>query len=202
LNVVTNTFGVFEKPKADRFVIEQDGNTGYLLGEESINDICVDGGNRKWFATNNGVFAVEPNGQEVLANYRADNSPLPDDKIYCIGQIGASGELFFGTEAGICSYRNDASESEDVFSAIKIYPNPVKPGYTGLVTVEGLATDAEVRITDATGVMVYKTKANGGTATWPCTRLDGTRPNSGVYYVFGVNADGTETAMGKFVFIR
>lgn len=202
LNVVTNTLNVFDNPKAERFIIEKDGVAGYLLGEETINDICVDGGNRKWFATNNGAFLVDPNGQNVIGNFRSDNSPLPDNKIYCIGQVGNSGEIFFGTEAGIASYRSDASEAGETFSKIKIYPNPVRPGYDGPVTIEGLARDAEIRITDATGVLVYQTTANGGTAVWNQKRLDGSSPSSGVYYVFGINSDGTETAMGKFVFIR
>lgn len=202
LNVVTNTFDVFTKPKADRFIIEQNGTVGYLLGEETINDICVDGGNRKWFATNNGVFLVEPDGQKVLANYNVQNSPLPNNNVICIGQVGSTGEVFFGTDYGIVSFRSDASTASNSFKEIKIYPNPVKPGYSGVVTIEGLAQDAEIRITDAAGVLVYQAKANGGTATWPCTRLDGTKPNSGVYYVFGINTDGTETAMGKFIFVK
>jgi len=202
LNVVTNTADIFVKPKIDRFIIEQNGSTGYLLGEETINDICTDGGNRKWFATNNGVFLVEPNGQEVLLKFTADNSPLPDNRVYCIGQVSNSGEVFFGTDAGIVSYRSDASDADETFKKIKIYPNPVRPGYNGLVTIEGLAKNAEIRITDAAGMLIYQTKANGGTATWPCTKLDGSKPESGVLYVFGINEEGTETAMGKFVFIK
>lgn len=202
LNVVTNTFDVFTKPKADRFIIEQNGTTGYLLGEETINDICVDGGNRKWFATDNGVFLAEPDGQRVIAQFSTQNSPLPENKVICIGQVGSTGEVFFGTDNGIISYRSDASGADDKFKEIKIYPNPVKPGYEGIVTIEGLAQDAEIRITDAAGMLIYQTKANGGTATWPCTRLDGTKPNSGVLYVFGMNTDGTETAMGKFIYIK
>jgi Two component regulator propeller len=202
LNVVTNTFDVFNKPKADRFIIEQNGTTGFLLGEETINDICVDGGNRKWFATNNGVFLAEPDGQVVVNQYTTTNSPLPDNKVICIGQVGSTGEVFFGTDNGIISYRSDASNGDNKFKEIKVYPNPVKPGYTGNVTIEGLAQDAEIRITDAAGMLIYQTKANGGTATWPCTRLDGTKPNSGVLYIFGMNTDGSETAMGKFIFVR
>jgi hypothetical protein len=33
-------------------------------------------------------------------------------------------------------------------------------------------------------------------------RFDGTRPNSGVYFIFAINQDGSETALGKFVFIQ
>ncbi len=202
LNVVTNTFDVFNRPKVDQFVIEQNGTVGHLLGEETIIDICVDGGNRKWFATNNGVFLVEPDGQKVLNHFTTLNSPMPNDKVICIGQVGSTGEVFFGTENGIVSYRSDASDADNKFKSLKIYPNPVKPGYTGEITIEGLAQDAEIRITDAAGMLIYQTKANGGTATWPGNRLDGSKPNSGVLYVFGMNADGTETAMGKFIYIR
>jgi hypothetical protein len=122
--------------------------------------------------------------------------------VYCIGQLSESGEVFFGTDAGIASYRSDASEASSSFKEIRIYPNPVRPGYSGLITIDGLAQNAEIRITDAAGYLIYQTKANGGTATWPGTRLDGTKPNSGVLYVFGINEDGTETSMGKFVYIR
>jgi hypothetical protein len=202
LNVFTNPASVFEGVSADRLIIRQNGVDGYLMGEETINDICVDGGNRKWFATNNGVFLVDPNGQQVITQFRAETSPLPDNRVICIGQLDNSGEVFFGTDKGIVSYRSDASAASDKFKKIKIYPNPVKPGYSGLVTIEGLAKDSEIRITDASGNLVYLTQANGGTATWNGLRLNGTKPNSGVYFVFAVNKDGSETEMGRFIFIH
>lgn len=201
LNVFTNPSQIFDGASADRLIIRQNGEDGYLLGEETVNDICVDGGNRKWFATNNGVFLVEQNGQSVLVNYRTDNSPLPDNRVLCIGQIDKSGEVFFGTEKGIVSFRSDASAANESFGKVRVYPNPVRPGYTGPITIDGLAENAEVRITDAAGIMVYQTKANGGKATWNGLRLNGTKPASGVYYVFAINQDGTETEMAKFIFV-
>lgn len=202
LNVFTNPVSVFEGANADRLIIRQNGVDGYLLGEESINDICVDGGNRKWFATNNGVFLVDPNGQQVITQFRTENSPLADNRVICIGQQDKTGEVFFGTDKGIVSFRSDASAAPDKFGKIKIYPNPVKPGFSGLITIEGLAEDAEIRITDATGNLVYLTRANGGTATWNGLRLNGTRPSSGVYFVLGINKDGSETEMGRFIFLH
>lgn len=202
LNVFTNPVAVFDGANADRLIIRQNGVDGYLLGEESINDICVDGGNRKWFATNNGVFLVDPNGQQVITQFRTDNSPLADNRVICIGQQDKTGEVFFGTDKGIVSFRSDASAAPDKFGKIKIYPNPVKPGFSGLITIEGLAEDAEIRITDATGNLVYLTRANGGTATWNGLRLNGTRPNSGVYFVLGINKDGSETEMGRFIYLH
>jgi ligand-binding sensor domain-containing protein len=202
LNVFTNPMSVFDGANADRLIIRQNGVDGYLLGEESINDICVDGGNRKWFATNNGVFLVDANGQRVITQFRSENTPLPDNRVVCIGQQDKTGEVFFGTDKGIVSFRSDATAAGDKFGKLKIYPNPVKPGYSGLVTIEGLAEDSEIRITDATGNLVYQTQANGGTATWNGLRLNGTRPSSGVYFVFAVNKDGSETEMGRFVFMH
>ena len=202
LNVFTNPSEVFNGATADRLIIRQNGVDGYLLGEESINDICVDGGNRKWFATANGVFLVDANGQNVLLNYRAENSPLPDNRVLCIGQLDETGEVFFGTDKGIVSYRSDASAAGNKFGKVRIFPNPVKPGYSGIITIDGLAEDSEIRITDAAGNLVYLTKANGGTATWNGLRLNGSRPNSGVYFVFAINKDGSETEMGRFVFMH
>lgn len=201
LNVFTNPADVFRGGSADRLIIRQNGEDGYLMGEETIHDICVDGGNRKWFATNNGVFLVDANGQNVLVNYRESNSPLPDDRVLCIGQVDKSGEVFFGTESGIVSFRSDASAASDKFGTVRVYPNPVRPGYSGPITIDGLARDAEVRITDAAGVLVYQTRANGGTATWNGLRLDGSKPSSGVYFVFAINEEGTETEMARFIFI-
>jgi len=202
LNVYSGASTLFSNPKVDRYIVDQDGNVGYLMGEETINDICVDGGGRKWMATNNGLFLVEPYGQRVIKHFNIDNSPLLSNRIICIGQNTESGEIFAGTDKGIISYRSDANEAAEVFEKIKVYPNPVPPKYDGLVTIEGLTSNAEVKIVDITGKLVFQTKANGGKATWNGFRLDGSKPNSGLLFVFAINTDGTETAMGKFIYIR
>lgn len=202
LNVYTGSTNIFKNPKVDRFIIEQDGLTGYLMGEETINDILVDGGNRKWMATTNGLFAVDEYGQKVIKHFTEDNSSLTSNRIICLGQIDETGEIFIGTPKGIVSYRNDAKTADESFGEIIVYPNPVPPKFDGAITIEGLANNAEIRITDSQGKLVYQTKANGGKATWNGFRLDGTKPNSGVYFIFGINQDGSETAMGKFIFIK
>jgi len=202
LNVFTGAQSVFENAKLDRFVIDQDGSLGYLMGEESIYDICIDGGGRKWFGTGNGLFLVDPYGQKVLRHFTHENSPLLSNRVVCLGQTDQTGELFIGTDKGIVSYRNDANQGNSEFQPLKIYPNPVPPKYSGLITIEGLSSNAEVKITDANGRLVYQTRANGGKATWDGYRLDGSRPHSGVYLVFALNSDGSESAMGKFIFIQ
>lgn len=202
LNVYSGSSNLFINPKVDRYIVDQDGDVGYLMGEETINDICIDGGGRKWMATNNGLFLVEPYGQRVMKHFNTGNSPLLSNKIICLGQINTTGELFAGTDKGIVSYRSDANEAAELFEKIKVYPNPVPPDYDGLIAIEGLTSNAEIKITDATGKLIYQTKANGGKATWNGLRLDGTKPNSGVLFVFAINTDGSETAMGKFIYIH
>ena len=202
LNVYAGGSALFTNPKLDRYIIDQDGSLGYLMGEETINDICIDGGNRKWMATNNGLFLVDEYGQRVLKHFNKDNSPLISDRVICVGQVNTTGEIFAGTDKGIISYRSDASEAAESFEKLKIYPNPVTAKYDGIITIEGLTSNAEVKIADATGKLIYQTKANGGKATWNGLRLDGSKPNSGVLFVFAINSDGSETAMGKFIYIH
>jgi hypothetical protein len=201
LNVFTGR-NPFSNPKMDRFIIEQDGVVGYLMGEEYIADILVDGGNRKWFATTNGIFCIDEYGQRVLKHFTKENSPLLSNRTVCLGQVDYSSELFIGTDFGIISLQNDAGFGDNRFGTIKVYPNPVTPKYEGEITIDGLANNSEIRIADVQGRLVYQTKSNGSKATWNGLRLDGSKPNSGVYFIFGINQDGSETAIGKFVFIR
>ena len=75
-------------------------------------------------------------------------------------------------------------------------------GYKGTIAIKGLVENADVRITDISGQLVYRTKANGGQAVWNGMDYTGRRPQSGVYMIFITNNDGTETHVGKLVFIE
>ena len=59
-----------------------------------------------------------------------------------------TGEVFIGTDKGLCSYMSDASttNSEMTKDNVWAYPNPVKPDYTGLITITGLSFDADIKI--------------------------------------------------------
>jgi hypothetical protein len=59
-----------------------------------------------------------------------------------------------------------------------------------------------VKITDINGSLVNQSYSNGGMATWNGKTFDGTRASSGVYLVFCINQDGTETQVGKILFIH
>ena len=49
---------------------------GPLLYAQIVNCIAVDGANRKWFGTTNGVFLFNKDGTELIKHFTIENSPL------------------------------------------------------------------------------------------------------------------------------
>lgn len=188
---------------AQRIIVSQGGFNQYLLEEEEVTAICVDGGNRKWLGTRSaGVFLVSSDGTEQIAHFTTQNSPILSNNINSIAINGATGEVFIGTDMGICSYRSDATTGGATFGNVYAFPNPVHPDYNGTIAITGLVTDADVKITDVSGNLVFRTIANGGTATWNGKLYSGDRASTGVYLVFCTNTDGSETTVTKILFIN
>ena len=187
-----------------------DGFGGYLLETEEIRTIAVDGANRKWIGTNGGAYLLSPKGQDQLLFFDRGNSPLLDDIVRSIAIDPISGTVYFGTELGVISYRGDATAAESFFrDDLVVFPNPVEPGYTGPIAINGLVRDARVKITDLSGKLVQEGRAAGGQYVWSGTDYTGRRVTSGVYLVFASTGTGgfveqvkPEGAVGKIVFIR
>lgn len=173
----------------------------FLLRDEKITTIEIDGGNRKWMGTERGVWVFNPIGEELIYNFNTENSPLLSNNIYDIEINRISGEVFFATQKGIISYRADASGSTSQFDAIRIFPNPVTSAFAGTVGIAGLSTDAIVKITDISGKLIWQTQANGGTATWNVRDYNGRRVATGVYLVFAVSSDGSDSVVGKIAVV-
>lgn len=175
-----------------------------LLENEKVTCIAVDGANRKWIGTEKGgLFLVSADGSKQLKAFNTENSLLISNSILSVAVDPASGEVFVATDEGIVSYRGDATEAEDTY-ADKVYafPNPVRPNYKGPISIKGLVNDADVKITDMAGRLVYQTKANGGQATWDGNGFDGERAKSGVYLVFTTNTDGSKTKVTKVMIVN
>lgn len=166
-------------------VVELDGFGAFLLSTQEVQSIAIDGANRKWVGTKNGVFLLSPTGEEQIAHFTTDNSPLFDNNITDIAINQETGEVFIGTDKGIISYQSDATQGGRVNSSnVEVYPNPVRPEYTGPIAIKGLARDANVKITDINGRLIYETEARGGQAIWDGMDYNGRRAASGVYLVF------------------
>jgi ligand-binding sensor domain-containing protein len=186
----------------ERIVITQNGLGEEVLRETKITVIKTDAANRKWIGTHSsGVFYLSEDGTTLLNRFTEENSPLPSNLITDI-QIDKTGEVYFVTPSGIVSYRSDIVDSDDEFGDIVAYPNPVRPGYTGNITIRGLAHDSFVKITDVAGNLVYETKAPGGVATWNGTNFNAKPVSSGVYLVLISNSEGKKHATTKIAIIR
>ena len=174
--------------RGSRRIIQQDGVNAYLLGTEDVRTIAVDGANRKWIGTGNGIFVLSPDGEEEIARFTTDNSPLFDNNIVDIAVNQQTGEVFIGTNKGVISYQGDAVEGQRINREdILVFPNPVRPNYNGPIAIRGLARDADVKITDINGQLVFETQALGGQAVWDGRDYTGRRANSGVYLVFSTS---------------
>lgn len=208
LAVLFSPENIFEPNRnydASIIVIDEDGdgNGERVLGSESINDIEVDGANKKWFGTqNSGVFYTNENGRVQLQRFSKENSPLASNNILDIEIDDRTGMVYFGSDQGILSYQGQATAGEERMSDVFAYPNPVPPDYDGPILIRGLVTNAQVKITDLEGNIVFETVAEGGQAIWQGRNFDGLRVASGVYLAFITDDLGTNTEIAKIMIVR
>ncbi len=173
----------------------------FLLSEERVTALAVDGGNRKWIGTERGVWLFNDSGEELVYNFTTQNSPLLSNKIVDIEIEEQSGEVFITTDKGLISFRSDATTGKTSTEEVKIFPNPVNSGFSGVVGISNLYTDALVKIVDVSGKLVNQLQANGGTASWNMIDYNGKRVGSGVYLVIASAPDGSESVAGKIVVV-
>jgi ligand-binding sensor domain-containing protein len=174
---------------------------GYLFKGQEVRDIAVDGADRKWVATKNGVFLVSATGEKVIYRFTEDNSPLLSSDVKKITIDGKTGEVYFATLKGICSFRSTATEGGETNEEVLVFPNPVPPGFTGTIAIRGLVNNAIVKITELDGRLVYQARALGGQAVWDGKNYRGQKISSGSYLVL-VNEDGKkERTVTKIFFI-
>ena len=113
-----------------------------------------------------------------------------------------TGDVYIGTEEGLLSYRGTATEGGETNSDVLVFPNPVPAKYGGTIAISGLAANADVRITDVSGQLIYRTTANGGQAAWNGLDYTGRRPQCGVLLIFVASTDGVQRYVGKLIFMN
>ena len=203
---VENVFGdTYGDADVSKIVIFDDEKDEYvpIFDKVTINAMVIDGGNRKWIGTNaSGVFCMSPNGKEEIYHFDASNSPLISNTIVDIKIDYESGEIFFVTDEGLISYRGDVTAGDNNFSDVKVYPNPVRPEHVGVITIEGVGYESQVRITDISGNIVYETVSNGGTILWDGNRLNGDRVQTGVYLVWSALKEGKGKNVAKILIVN
>lgn len=177
----------------------------YLLDGANITAIAVDNANRKWIGTlSNGVYVISNDNMVQEVHFKADDSFLLSDNIQYITINDKTGRVYIGTDKGLCSVESHASETFESMDKDNVwaYPNPVKPDYTGMVTVVGLSFNADVKITTTNGVLVAKGRSTGGSFQWDCRDLKGKRVASGVYMVNTATESGESGTVCKIAVIN
>ena len=177
----------------------------YLLSGIDINCIAIDAGNRKWFGTNNnGVYLISADNMTQLQHFTAANSKLLSNTVLSLAINPTTGEVFFGTDKGLCSYVSDATQTNTEMTTDNVwaYPNPVEPGYNGPITITGLSMSADVKILTANGAIINEGHSNGGTYVWDGCDKKGRRVASGIYMVATATNKGEKGTVCKIAIIN
>ena len=177
----------------------------YLMAGIDITAIAIDGGNRKWIGTNeNGLYLISDDNMEMVHHFTSDNSPLLSNNIQSLAIDGTTGEVFIGTDYGLCSFMSDATDPSDSNDNDLVYafPNPVPADYNGLITIRGLSFNADVKILSTAGKLVARGRSNGGTWTWNGCDSKGQRVASGIYMIVSATNEGGSGVVGKVAIIN
>ena len=183
-------------------VVQQGGFNQFLFKGEEVRSIAVDGADRKWVATKNGAWLISAEGEKVIFKFTEENSPLLSNDVNRIAIDGKTGEVYFATANGICSFRSTATEGTEKNENVLVFPNPVPPGYAGTIAIRGLVNNAVVKITELDGRLVFQTRALGGQAVWDGKDYRGRKISSGVYLVLVSDDSRKEKLATKIIFIQ
>jgi len=179
------------------------GYADYLLDGIKISSISIDASGRKWISTtSDGIYLVARDGREIVEHFTTGNSDIPTDEINVVLCSDIDNTVYAGTRYGVSCYGADFAPVADDFFNVTVYPNPVRPDYSGPVTIEGLSERSLVKIGDASGNIFFQGRPEGGMLTWNCCDRSGKRVTSGVYYVFASSSDGSEGVVTKIMVIN
>lgn len=174
-------------------VARNDGtnNADYLLNGQRVTSIAVDASNRKWLGTDaSGLYVVAADGSAVIDHFTTENSALPSNCVYSVYCDDESNLVYVGTSVGLMIYSSDSAPAAADYSDVYAYPNPVRPDYTGWITVTGLMENSLVKIADSAGQVFFSGRSNGGMITWDGCDPSGQRVRTGVYFVFASEQPG------------
>lgn len=208
LFVIDNPKNFLDKGTFTQIKVPRNDGTGladYLMNGVYIQCIYVDGANRKWIGTkHNGIYLLSEDGLETIEHFTTDNSPLPSNNIVSVAVNESTGEVFIGTTSGIASYMSGATAPQPTLDENNIYayPNPVKPDYSGVITIVGLTFDCNVKIVNTAGTLIHEGTSTGGSFTWDGKDCYGEKVSSGIYYVLTYDSEGNEGVSTKILFIR
>ncbi|MFY8024080.1 MAG: two-component regulator propeller domain-containing protein [Sediminibacterium sp.] len=199
IGIITCASSPFSGCEATLPIIQQDQFAGFLFKGEQVQCMAVDGANQKWIGTQNGVWLLSADAKKIIHHFTVANSPLLSNDIKKIGIDPITGEVYFATFNGLCSYRGAATEPKENLNNILVFPNPVPPLHNGPIAIRGLTENTIVKITELNGRMVFQSRSLGGQVVWNGRDYLGNKIASGVYLVFARDEKGNENMITKIV---
>lgn len=198
VNIITNSSSVLSSNPSLNI------SSVFVLRQQTINCIAVDPLNQKWIGTNQGLLLVNSDGSRLLATYDTRNSPLLSDVIRSLAIDENSGIVYAGTDAGLISFETPSVKPLESFSELFLYPNPFTvDNNSGLLTIDGLIKDSEIKILNISGKLVSQFASPGGrVAYWDGKDQQGNPVSSGVYFVVAYDKEGNNAAKSKVVVFR
>jgi ligand-binding sensor domain-containing protein len=166
-----------------------------------VNDIHVDALNYKWVATSTGVYVLNEDGTEVLNVIQSATSPLLSDNVRSVAVDDQTGRAWFGMAEGLSSVATQSKAPLSTFS-VSCYPQPYRPSDGNQLVIDGLASDADIRILTPGGVTVQAIQTRGRQALWDGTDAQGRVVPPGVYIVQVRSASSKESGVAKIVVTR
>lgn len=178
----------------------------YLLNEVPVMHIIADSSGNKWFATGGaGIVGTGSDGRTILEELTSEDTPLPDDVVYQLGYNPETRSIMASTLGGIAEYYLKGETSSKDGNELKVYPNPVRPEYSGYITIEGVPENALVKIVDSAGNIVKELgNASGSEVLWDGTNHQFKRVSSGVYHILcsGEDGSGSFARRGKVLIVN
>lgn len=197
-----------ENPVVTQVKVPRNDGTNYadyLLANVDISCMAVDKAGRKWFGTHgSGVYLISADNMHQVHHFTTANSPLLSDHIRSLALHPETDEVFIGTQLGLCSFQGNATQASEGMTRDNVYayPNPVRPDYTGAITITGLDEDADVKIVSASGALIHEGRASGGEYRWYGLDRGGRRVASGVYMVEVATAEGEKGVVCRIAVVR
>lgn len=184
---------------------EGSGVYDYLLDGMQVNCIAVDAANRKWIGTNlAGLYLVSHDGTKILKHFTTDNSPLTSNTIFNVCCNTTTNSVFVLTPLGVQEYMCDETPAADNYDNVYVQPNPVRPDFTGMLTIHNLMKNSYVKITTPTGTVVKQLQSTSGLALWDCCDSAGERVPTGMYHVYATqSANGSNSKkVAEFLVVK
>ncbi len=175
-----------------------------FLESEALMCLAIDGLNRKWVGSSNGVWLLNPDASQILTHYTQENSPLLSNTILDIYADQTSGMIYFGTYNGLSVLQTQAiQEKESLSGKLNVFPNPFTPGSSTNLTIDGLGAQASVKILTVSGKLVKTLTGIGSRQlSWDGKTDSGDNLPTGIYLVVAISEDGSQSAIGKLAIIN